>query len=139
MFSLAFVTGVSFLLALVLTRLARDGSLRLGLVDLPDNGRKTHRTAVPRTGGVAIVAAYVVTFGLLLYTPLSGGAIVRDGLPVFWKLLPATGAIFLTGLVDDLFHLKAWWKLAGQVAAGGWPMRAGCGLRTLRATRISDG
>ncbi len=119
MISLVFVTGVSFILALFLTRLARDGSLRLGLVDRPDCARKTHLLAVPRTGGVAIVSAYLLALGLLLYTPLAGGAIVRDGLPLFWKLLPATGAMFLTGLADDLFHLKPWWKLGGQIVAAG--------------------
>jgi UDP-GlcNAc:undecaprenyl-phosphate/decaprenyl-phosphate GlcNAc-1-phosphate transferase len=118
MISILFVTAASFLLAIVLTRLVRDTSTRLGLVDLPDNRRKTHQLAVPRTGGVAIVAAYLFSYALLLYTPLPGGAIVHAGLPFIWRLLPATGAIFATGLLDDLYHLKPWWKLAGQIAAG---------------------
>ena len=136
MVSLIFVTGLSFVLALMLTRLVRDGSVRLGWVDLPDNGRKAHRKAVPRTGGVAIVAAYLLTFGVLLYTPLAGGATVREGLPLFWKLLPATGAIFLTGLADDLLQLKAWWKLAGQVVAAG--MAYAGGLRIESFAGYSD-
>jgi UDP-GlcNAc:undecaprenyl-phosphate GlcNAc-1-phosphate transferase len=92
-------------------------STRLGLVDLPDHRRKTHHLAVPRTGGVAIVAAYLLAYLLLLYTPLPGGAIVRTALPFIWRLLPATGVIFATGLLDDIFHLKPWWKLTGQIAA----------------------
>src|SRR5437016_5613617 len=102
MFSIAFVTAVSFLLSLVLTRVVRDGSLRLGLVDRPDSRRKTHQVAVPRTGGVAIVAAYLLAYVLLLYTPFLGGAILHSALPFVWRLLPATGAIFAVGLLDDL-------------------------------------
>jgi UDP-GlcNAc:undecaprenyl-phosphate GlcNAc-1-phosphate transferase len=34
-----------------------------------------------------------------------------------WKLFPAAGLIFATGLVDDLIGLKSWQKLLGQVAA----------------------
>ena len=119
MSSFVFVTAMSFLLSIVLTRLVRDASLRLGLVDLPDQRRKTHMVAVPRTGGVAIVAAYLLAYVLLLYIPSPEGAIVHSGLPFFWRLLPATAAIFVTGLLDDVFHLKPWWKLAGQVGAGG--------------------
>ncbi|MCU1233190.1 MAG: glycosyl transferase, family 4 [Candidatus Solibacter sp.] len=119
MSSIILVTAIAFALSLLFTRLVRDGSLRLGLVDLPDQRRKTHLRAVPRTGGVAIVAAYLVAYALLLNIPSPVGAIVHSGLPFFWRLLPATGAIFLTGLLDDVFHLKPWWKLAGQVGAGG--------------------
>lgn len=118
MISILFVTAVSFVLAMFLTRLVRDTSTRLGLVDLPDNRRKTHLLAVPRTGGIAIAAAYLLAYALLLYTPLAGGAIVSAGLPLFWRLLPATCAIFATGLLDDLYGLKPWWKLSGQIAAG---------------------
>jgi UDP-GlcNAc:undecaprenyl-phosphate GlcNAc-1-phosphate transferase len=118
MFSIGFVSIVSFLVALVLTRVVRDGSVRLGLVDLPDTGRKTHQVAVPRTGGVAIAAAYLLAFVFLLWSPFSGGAILHSGLPVVWRLLPATITIFATGLLDDLLHLKPWWKLTGQITAG---------------------
>ena len=67
--SIGFATAISFLLSMLLTRLVRDGSLRLGLVDPPDKRRKTHLVAVPRTGGVAIVAAYLLAYALLLYVP----------------------------------------------------------------------
>jgi len=118
MISILFVTVAAFLLAMLFTRLVRDASMRLGLVDLPDSRRKTHLRAVPRTGGVAIVAAYLLAYVLLLYTPLPGGAIVRASLPFVWRLLPATGIIFATGLIDDIIHLNPWWKLTGQIAAG---------------------
>src|SRR5437879_364465 len=117
MYSIGFVGIVSFLLAMVLTHIVRSGSVRFGLVDLPDNRRKTHEVPVPRTGGVAIVAAYLLTFVLLLYTPFSGGLVLHSALPFVWRLLPATAMIFATGLLDDLLHLKPWCKLAGQIAA----------------------
>jgi UDP-GlcNAc:undecaprenyl-phosphate/decaprenyl-phosphate GlcNAc-1-phosphate transferase len=133
MSSFVFVTAMSFLLSMVLTRLVRAGSLRLGLVDLPDQRRKTHMVAVPRTGGVAIVAAYLLAYVLLLYIPSPEGAIVHSGLPFFWRLLPATAAIFITGLLDDVFHLKPWWKLAGQVGAGGLAYAGGLRIAEFHA------
>ena len=125
MYSIGFVGTVAFLLALLLTRLVRDVSVRLGLVDRPDHRRKTHPVAVPRTGGVAIVAAYLLTFALLLYTPFSGRAVLLSSLPFVWRLLPATAMIFATGLADDLLHLKPVTKLAGQLAAAGLACAAG--------------
>jgi UDP-GlcNAc:undecaprenyl-phosphate GlcNAc-1-phosphate transferase len=118
MFSLVFVAILSFLLSLGLTRLFRDCFVRLGIVDLPDSRRKLHARAVPRMGGVAIASSYVLTYVVLVCSPLAAGLVVESHLPFIWKLMPAMGAIFLTGLADDLFDLRPWMKLAGQVSAG---------------------
>src|ERR1051325_8859758 len=106
MFSIGFVSIVAFLIALISTRLVRDGSVRLGLVDLPDNRRKMHKLAVPRTGGIAIAVAYLLAFVFLLWSPFSGGVLLHSGFPVIWRLLPTMVAIFATGLVDDIFNLR---------------------------------
>ena len=76
MYSIGFVTLVSFLLALVMTPVVRDVFLRLGVVDEADGGRKLHVGRIPRVGGVAIVLAYVGAFGGLMLTELSGGGVV---------------------------------------------------------------
>ena len=117
MYSFLFLAAVSFLICLPLTPLCRDIFRRAGCLDHPDRLRKTHARAVPRIGGIPIAIAYLGSFGLLLLSPLNAGAVLGQHLPLVWKLLPAAGLIFATGLIDDLVGLKSWQKLLGQVAA----------------------
>ncbi len=117
MLSLLFLSAVAFLLCLALTPVFRLGCLRLGLVDQPDRVRKLHTRAVPRVGGIPLAIAYVGAFGLLLATPLSGGAIVGEHLSAALRLLPAACVVFATGLCDDLWNVRPWQKLGGQIAA----------------------
>jgi UDP-GlcNAc:undecaprenyl-phosphate GlcNAc-1-phosphate transferase len=117
MFSLLFLSSAAFLLCLALTPLFRVCCTRLGLVDQPDRLRKLHARAVPRVGGIPLAIAYVGAFGLLFATPLSGGALVGEHLSAVLKLLPAACVVFLTGLCDDLWNVRPWQKLGGQIAA----------------------
>jgi len=117
MYSLLFLAIVSFVLSLLLTPVVRNIFRRLGLVDHPDHPRKLHSRPIPRVGGIAIALAYTLAFGLLLVTKLRAGDIVWNAFPIIWKLFPAAVLIFATGLLDDLFRLKPWQKLAGQIAA----------------------
>ena len=117
MYSLLFLAIVSFVLSLLLTPVVRNIFRRLGLVDHPDHPRKLHSRPIPRVGGIAIALAYTLAFGLLLVTKLKAGDIVWNAFPIIWKLFPAAVLIFATGLLDDLFRLKPWQKLAGQIAA----------------------
>lgn len=115
MYSLLFLGFASFVLSLFLTPLVRDLALRFGFVDEPDGHRKIHQTPIPRVGGVAILAAAIVAYVLLLAVNLSAGHIVRAGVPFALKLLPAVLIIFVVGLIDDIVGLSAWKKLAAQV------------------------
>ncbi|MGH9720031.1 MAG: MraY family glycosyltransferase [Bryobacteraceae bacterium] len=118
MYSLLFLALSSLLLCLLLTPVCRDAFHRAGLLDKPDKHRKTHSRAVPRVGGIPIAISFAAAFGLLLLSPLSGGAVVvQPYLPLVWKLLPAAAVVFATGLIDDLKGLRPLHKLAGQTAA----------------------
>jgi UDP-GlcNAc:undecaprenyl-phosphate GlcNAc-1-phosphate transferase len=117
MYSLLFLAASSLLICLALTPICRDIFKRAGLFDHPDQLRHTHASPVPRMGGIPIAIAYAGSFLLLLLSPFNAGSILGQHLPLIWKLLPAAGLIFATGLVDDLIGLKPWQKLLGQVAA----------------------
>ena len=54
------IFGAAFLLALLLTPLAGRLGERWGLVDRP-GGRRAHRGAIPRTGGIALFGAFAIT------------------------------------------------------------------------------
>lgn len=131
MFSILFVLTVSFLIAVVVTPLCRDLCFRYGWVDQPDGRRKVHTRAVPRTGGVAILISFVAALALLIVSPLSGGAVVKQGLPLFWRLLPAPALILAAGLLDDLIGLRPWQKLAAQVAGAGLACWGGIGIHAV--------
>src|SRR5438128_9012834 len=117
MYSILFLAASSLVICLALTPLCRDAFVRAHLLDHPDQARKTHVRPTPRAGGIPIAIAYVASFTLLLLSPFSGGSVLERHLPLVWKLLPAAGLIFATGLIDDLIGLKSWQKLLGQVAA----------------------
>jgi UDP-GlcNAc:undecaprenyl-phosphate GlcNAc-1-phosphate transferase len=117
MISLIFLAVSSFILSLFLTPLVRNLALRFGLVDKPDDHRKTHIIPIPRVGGVAIFAATLGSYFLLVWIGSNASPIVRSGIPFGLKLLPAILVVFSVGLLDDLFGLRPWHKLAAQVVA----------------------
>ena len=82
------------------------------MVDHP-GARKIHEAPIPRIGGVAIAAAYLVAVSAFMLVPLTGNTFVD--LPEVLRFLPAAGLVFAVGLVADLFGLRAWQKIAGQV------------------------
>src|SRR5689334_22824367 len=114
MVSIVLLLVVSSLLTILLTPLVRGGSVALGWVDHPDQRRKLHRAAVPRTGGVAILVSYVTAFAALFLLP-GGSAVVTAHLPQILALLPPVALIFVTGLLDDVLDLKPLYKLSAQM------------------------
>ena len=124
--SLLWLGGIAFLLSVILTPIMRDIFRSYGVVDLPDQGRKAHKYPIPRVGGIAIAIAYTLAFVL---APAPAGSLLRENLYLVWRLLPAAGVIFATGIIDDLFGLKPWQKLIGQF--GGATLAYFAGIRVL--------
>ena len=115
MYSIIFLSVVSFCACLLLTPLVRRWSERNGLYDRPNSGRKRHPSPRPRTGGVAIVLSYVAAVGVFLVLPLNATGSVN--VPFAIGLVPAAVVVFTIGLLDDLIVLPVWVKLLGQVIA----------------------
>ncbi len=113
MTSLLWLGLVSFALSLILTPIFRDIFRSYGVVDKPDTTRKLHKYPIPRVGGMAIASAYVACFFIV---PLITREPLNEQLALVWDLLPAVGVIFAVGIIDDLFGLKPWQKLTGQLA-----------------------
>lgn len=83
----------------------------LHLLDLPD-ARKRHVAAVPLVGGIAVVLGFAAACAAAGQLRLLTDA----ALPV--------GLMFLIGLLDDAFNLRASLKLVAQVLAAAWLVRA---------------
>ena len=107
----------AFLLSIILTPVVRDIFGKLGVVDHPDAIRKIHKRPIPRVGGIAIAASYVLALGLVLFFPFEYVTEVERITPSVIKLFCAAAIVFATGLFDDLVGYHPWQKLVGQVWA----------------------
>jgi UDP-GlcNAc:undecaprenyl-phosphate GlcNAc-1-phosphate transferase len=116
-YSLFLLAIVSLALSVVLTPLIRNLAWRKGIVDQPDQRRKMHSAPIPRLGGVAIFAAVIGAYGLLLIARLSSGNIVLADLPLVLRLLPALAIVFGVGLIDDIVSTAPWVRLAVETFA----------------------
>jgi UDP-GlcNAc:undecaprenyl-phosphate GlcNAc-1-phosphate transferase len=107
---LLWATGKALLVSLALTPIVRDVFRAYNVVDRPGR-RKVHAFPIPRVGGIAIMAAYLVAM-----LSLRGS---DSPFPTHWVRTILSGAIimFLVGLLDDFVNLKPRVKLLGQIVA----------------------
>lgn len=108
------IIAVTALTCLVTTPLIRQVALR-GRAYTPHRTRDMHVRPVPKLGGVAMVMAVLVGMTVAGTVPFLDG-IFTDSAPVR-GLLTALGIITVLGIVDDLWDLRWWAKMAGQVLA----------------------
>ncbi len=101
LFCIAFVGSVG------ITPLMMRMFKRHGIMDTP-GGRKLHFTEKPTMGGVGIFAGLIIAISLwhLFYSP-----------DEYLGLFISVSMIFLIGLADDLFALRARYKFLGQTLA----------------------
>lgn len=102
------IFALAFLAAWVITPAVAKRAVSWGAVDLP-GPRKIHEKAMPRLGGLALYASFLVGAPLILKPACFGTA--------GWGLLAGATVIVLVGVVDDIRGLNPWLKLSGQVAA----------------------
>lgn len=115
---------ISLVLSQFLVPLTRFIFLKLGKLDHPD-GRKMHSVAVPRSGGLAVIASYLLATALFTQLPASGNYVFDRYGDFLLRLLPAIGVIFITGLFDDWLELLPKYKLTGQFVASCFAYWAG--------------
>ena len=131
MHSLLWLGFRAFIISLVLTPICRDVFRSFGVVDQPDGSRKVHRYPIPRVGGLAIAASYLLAY--ILVRPDEGSPLAQQ-VSLVWRLLPGAALAFAVGLLDDLFDLKAWIKLIGQFGAAGVACLAGVRILSIGGT-----
>lgn len=103
MIYIAFIT--CFIAAILLTPLVIKLAIKIGATDKP-NQRKVHQKIMPRIGGLAIFASFLI--GFLILIPESDYT---------WAILTGAFIIIVTGVLDDMYELSAKIKLLGQIAA----------------------
>ncbi|HEX5755741.1 MAG TPA: lipopolysaccharide biosynthesis protein [Arenimonas sp.] len=93
------------LLSAAVTWMVLRSATRLRIIDHPDEERRLHRVATPRSGGLGI--ALVLLLVVLVSPP--------EASPQGWLLPVAVLAIAGVGMLDDLRALRALPKLVGQL------------------------
>jgi UDP-GlcNAc:undecaprenyl-phosphate GlcNAc-1-phosphate transferase len=114
---IAAVFVLAALIALAVTPLLRRVVLRYEIVDRPE-ARRVNTTPVPRGGGLAVCAAFLVVAALFL---IANGAVSLVPIPfsletsqVVALLLGGAVAAGL-GAMDDMLDLRARYQLLGQI------------------------
>ena len=110
MFAYAFTFLVALAVTFVLTPVVKNFAIRIGAVDKPD-ARKVHHGLIPRLGGLAIDAGFMVSvIATIGFTYEMVGIMV--------------GSTFLiaVGIADDVYSLPPKVKLLGQIIAAAIPV-----------------
>lgn len=102
------IVAVSFSLTWALRRYALSRSL----MDIP-NARSSHSVPTPRGGGVAIVLAFTLALGMLLFAGLMSSS-------AFLAIAGGGALIAVIGFMDDHGHIAARWRLLGHFVASLW-------------------
>jgi UDP-GlcNAc:undecaprenyl-phosphate/decaprenyl-phosphate GlcNAc-1-phosphate transferase len=125
---------VAALLALLLTPIVRLVAIRVGNIDQPEE-RRVNKAPVPRGGGVAVAAAFlVVAMGGIAINSQTGTVpvpLTLDPTELVGLLLGGAVATLL-GVLDDTFQLRARWQLLGQLALVGIAVAAGITITFLQ-------
>ena len=102
-----FVGGVAAILSVLLTLAVRSFAVRQGFVAKPKSDR-WHKRPTAMLGGVAIFLATAAAY-FLLVPPTRGSMVVFGG----------SAFLFLVGLIDDIWTVRPYQKLIGQLIGAG--------------------
>ena len=99
------IVFVTFLVSALLVPIAKKVAHHVGALDIP-NERKVHTKPMPRVGGLAIFAAFMI--GYMLYAQSTTQML---------SILIGGFVIFILGLLDDIKPIPAKWKFLVQLMA----------------------
>ena len=117
--------AIAFLLAFIVAFMATPWSIKLankiGAVDIPKDERRMHQNTMPKLGGVAVIAGFLISIIYLLFVVTIEGSVNIFGQENYIKkligILLGIIVITITGILDDVKTLKPYQKLFGQVLA----------------------
>jgi UDP-GlcNAc:undecaprenyl-phosphate/decaprenyl-phosphate GlcNAc-1-phosphate transferase len=118
----------ALLLALLLTPLAARFATANGAIDAPGAARRVHVRPIPRGGGLAVAASFVIVGGLcfvLVGGPGSSFDLADISGPEAAALFGGGIAAAVLGFLDDRFQLRARWQLLMQAGLAVGAVMAG--------------
>ena len=105
----------SFVFAFVVTWLCKNIAIKFGIVDKPDRLVKTHKASVAYLGGVGMLVG--LTSGVLAGIYCLYGQHLPSTFIWLFGILAGGAIACCIGLVDDIFDIKPYQKILGQVVA----------------------
>ena len=126
--------AIAFLLAFITTFVVTPHTMRLakkvGAIDIP-NDRRVNKKPMPRLGGVAVIAGFVVSIIYLFITTSIEGKLNLFGEENYYlKMIGFFLGVLVLGLVcyiDDVKGVPSWIKLTAQIIAS--IIVVACGVR----------
>jgi len=119
---------VSFVVAILATPVMRRLAIANGIVDRPDEARKSHRFPIAYLGGVGVFLGIIAgiffsyigpRFGLMEFHPIKFQNLDTDGqtvrVPI--SIIGGMTIIMLVGMLDDVLNISPWQKVGGQLLA----------------------
>ena len=109
------IVVIAFVCCIILTPFVISMCKKHGLVDVPKDSRRVHSKPMPRCGGIAIfVSSMVAMFIYYIITKdVESIAFNRQ----FYGYLIGAILIFIMGIIDDIFTLKARYKAIFEFTA----------------------
>ena len=101
---------IAFVISFFATPLARKVAVSTGAIDMPKDNRRMHTEPIPRLGGLAIFAGFILSIAITL--TLNNGFDMN-----VIGLILGSLVIVGTGIVDDIKGVRAGVKLLLQVIA----------------------
>ena len=86
-------------------------AFKVGAVDVPKDERKIHSKPMPRIGGLSFIFGFFVAIIFSLLT------VEFDTSVNLFGFFVGAGIAAAVGFLDDIYHIKPWQKLLGQVVA----------------------
>ncbi len=112
--TLAVVIAIAITLAM--TPVAKKLAWKFDAVARPDGKRKRHARPTPLWGGGSVYLAVLLSVTLAYYFYFRGSNIGIPSLPALPAALAlSAGLLCVLGCYDDLFDMRARWKLIGQI------------------------
>ena len=111
---------VAGVVAFLSTPLVKSLAYKIGAVDVPKDGRRMHKTPIPRLGGLAIFFAFMLS--ALLFAKIDQQ--IRG-------IMLGSALIVIVGVLDDIYTLKAIPKFLVQIVAAGIVVAHGCTIQFL--------
>ncbi len=92
------------ILSLILVPICKEIGFKLGIYAV-ENSRTVHSGKIVRIGGLAIYLAFIVSMAIFMKADRTLNGILLGGF-----------VVFIGGLIDDIFNLKALYKLGFMIA-----------------------
>lgn len=136
--------AIAFLLAFIVAFMATPWSIKLankiGAVDIPKDERRMHQNKMPKLGGIAVIAGFLISIIYLLFVVTIEGSVNIFGQENYIKKL--IGILFgiiiitITGILDDTKTLKPYQKLFGQILAAGIVIAFGLQIDAINFSKL---